>query len=222
MITEDLQNELINIRHATTAGRFRIGEIANSIFERRILSADGIPFEYVASAVGNIAGVSTTTVIKYARIERQAGKLYREEGYEALSFSQFAAALTAGPQMVDVLDYAAENPAVSIANLRHYASDMLRPVEEEAPQAQPDPTVYEGELPRGPSRPLPDFEESDLLFELANLEHKIDRLASTAGRSNPAYRKLVAARHLVASAIVELSIRDVPKIVNTLLIDQGE
>lgn len=219
---EKYENELINIRHATTAGRFRIGEIANHIFEELILSARGKPFDYVAHAVGKWAGVSLATVVKYARVEKQAGHLYREGGYEALSFSQFAAAVSAGPQMVDVLDYAAEAPEVSVSALRHYAADLLRPAEEERQsQLWPDEPIVEHKA----LRPYPGIDEhnrqraNDLIWELGDIDRKIGGILSQSGPGNSYYRKLVAARRLVSSALMEISGENLPKIVNDLLID---
>ena len=220
---EKYQDELINIRHATTAGRFRIGEIANRVFEDGILTANGKPFDYVAHAVGKWAGVSLATVVKYARVEKQAGHLYREGGYEALSFSQFAAAVSAGPQMLDVLNYAAEAPSVSVSALRAYAADLLRP--DALGPTQPPLWPTEPIVEHKALKPYPMIDEYnkrrvvDLIWEIGDIDRKIEGILFQVGPGNSYYRKLVAARRLVASALVEISVENVPEIVNTLLID---
>lgn len=100
IVPSDYQEELIQIGANTTEMSFRIGDIANMIYQYSQQSQ-----QIVYSATGFFCGKSGNTVKYYAAIAACFIPAIREK-YSVLSFSHFSFAKQMGVRWEEVLEYA--------------------------------------------------------------------------------------------------------------------
>jgi hypothetical protein len=118
IVPDETQDELEMIRSRHMLDYFRIGDIANRLVHESAKAGMSVTADRVHKAVGRYCGKKPRTVRYYAENAIFFGPTTRNE-YDMLPFSFFDFARTFGNQWKDVLDWAAEHPDYSLAQLRH-------------------------------------------------------------------------------------------------------
>lgn len=129
ILPDDLQDELIELRGRLTRTYFRIGDIANLAIEQSIQRGLRVTHSRVEKAVGKLVGKTERTVRYYRETAGFYPPEVREVYVDILPFSFFDFARYMGDGWQAVLDYAMENPTISLESLQSRAriGDAIRP-----------------------------------------------------------------------------------------------
>lgn len=136
IVPEEYQNLLIYWRDQFTKGFFVIGDIANNLITESIKSGLRVNDQRIFDAVGKYCGRSGRTVRYYAETASFFPQEIRDE-YDELPFAYFVFAKSYG-DWKSVLDYAMENPAISVDALRDvFLSKLAKQRSEEMREVSP-------------------------------------------------------------------------------------
>ena len=119
LIPEDLQNELIHWREVSKLSSFRVGDIVNILILVAAEHGYDVTHERIYRAVGNFCDRKARTV-RYCWETSCFFTPQVREQYAQLSFSTFVFARMMGNRWQEVLDYAAEQPKISVDALQFY------------------------------------------------------------------------------------------------------
>jgi hypothetical protein len=125
IVPEDIQNELMHWREVNKLSSFRIGDITNDLIMRAAQTGYDVTHERIFKAVGNFCDRKPRTV-RYCWETSSFFTPDVREQYDQLSFSTFVFARMLGERWQDVLEYAAEQPKISVDALQmHFMTTPL-------------------------------------------------------------------------------------------------